>query len=90
MNILRASLTKDLGGDLSTMQAVLIDRVVHKTIKCHMYERGILDGNDPGSRDHYLACCNSLRLDLCALGLEKRVKNLPMTLGEYLKKDANK
>lgn len=91
MSILRASLTLDLGGDLSTMQAILVDRVVHKTIKCHLYETGILDGNDPGSRDHYLACTNSLRLDLCALGLERRTNDLTGDLESYLKmKEATK
>lgn len=85
LNLLRASLTRDLGGDLSTQQAILVDRVVHKTIKCFLYERGILDGDGQGSRDHYLACTNSLRLDLCALGLERRTQDLTERLEDYLK-----
>ena len=73
--VLRASLVKDLGGDLSSMESILVDRVIHKAMKCWFYERNVLDGNNPGSRDHYLACCNSLRLDLIALGLEKKTES---------------
>jgi hypothetical protein len=84
MGLLRASLIKDLGGDPSTMQAVLIDRVVHKVTKCFLYERGVLSENNQGSRDLYLALCNSLRLDLCALGLKRRARKI-MNLDEYLR-----
>ena len=84
---LRSSLTRDLGGNLSTQQAILVDRAVHKTVKCYLFETQVLDGNGPGSRDHYLACCNSLRLDLMALGLEKRIKDLP-DLESYLRSKA--
>ena len=86
--MLRASLVKDLGGDLSTMQGLLVDRVVHKTVKCWFYERGVIDGDGQASRDFYLATCNSLRLDLCALGLERRVKDITTDLEAYLKKKA--
>ena len=85
MKTLRAALTKDLGNDLSVMEEVLLDRVISKVVRCHLYEVGIISGQDLGSRDFYLACCNSLRHDLLSLGLKRRVKNLPGDLEAYLR-----
>lgn len=85
MKTLRAALTTDLGSDLSTMEEILLDRVISKVVRCHLYEVGIISGQDLGSRDFYLACCNSLRHDLVVLGLERRVKDLTGDLEGYLR-----
>ena len=87
MNKLKKDLTKDLGGDLSTMEKILLDRIVSKIVRCHLYETGILSGQEFGSQDHYMALSNSLRLDMNLIGLKKRAKN-PLDLGEYLKRKA--
>jgi hypothetical protein len=84
MKTLKANLTKDLGGSLTTMEEILLDRIVSKIVQSHLYETGILSGQDFGSRDFYLAVCNSLRHDLNVIGLKKRVKN-PVDLESYLK-----
>jgi hypothetical protein len=84
MSFLRKELVKHLGGSPSIMQSILIERVISKTIKCHLYEVGILEDVQQGSRDYYLACANSLRLDLMALGLQAKVKD-PLDLTTYLK-----
>jgi hypothetical protein len=81
---LRADLKKDLGGNLTAMQEVLLDRIVSKVVQAHLYETGILSGEDFGSRDFYLAVCNSLRRDLAVIGLKKRTEKL-LDLGEHLK-----
>jgi hypothetical protein len=86
---LHENLKKDLGGNLSTMQEALLDRIVSKIVQCHLYETGILSGEDYGSRDFYLACCNSLRRDLAVIGLKKKTEKL-LDLGEHLKQKGTK
>jgi hypothetical protein len=85
MKQLRTQLAQDLGPDLSTQQEILLDRVVAKVVKCKLYEIGVLSGEPFGSRDHYLALANSLRLDLQLLGLDRKVKKT-VDLEEYLQK----
>jgi len=83
MSFLRKELVKHLGGSPSIAQSILVDRVIAKTIRCHLYELGILENVSQGSRDLYLSCTNSLRLDLCALGLQSKAKD-PLDLPGYL------
>jgi hypothetical protein len=78
----RQGLIQDLGpteNDLSTAKIVLIDRVTTKlgVIRCveeHIRENSVMAGDDlaPSLKASYLAYNNSLRLDLQALGLEKK------------------
>ena len=78
----RDGLIRDLGpaeNDLSTAQIVLIDRITTKlgVIRCveeHIRENSVMAGDDlaPSLKASYLAYNNSLRLDLQALGLEKK------------------
>ena len=78
----RKGLVTDLGPtelDLTTAQIVLIDRITTKlgVIRCveeHIRENSVMVGNDlaPSLKASYLAYNNSLRLDLQALGLDKR------------------
>jgi len=92
MNILkylmaaRRGLVSDLGpteNDLSTAQIILIDRIVTKlgVIRCveeHVRENSVMAGDDlaPSLKASYLAYNNSLRLDLQALGLEKKGESI--------------
>ena len=78
----RQGLIQDLGpteNDLSTAKIVLIDRVTTKlgVIRCveeHIRENSVMVGDElaPSLKASYLAYNNSLRLDLQALGLEKK------------------
>jgi len=78
----RQGLIQDLGpteNDLSTAKIVLIDRITTKlgVIRCveeHVKENSVMAGDDlaPSLKASYLAYNNSLRLDLQALGLEKK------------------
>jgi len=78
----RQGLIQDLGpteNDLSTAKIVLIDRITTKlgVIRCveeHIRENSVMAGDDlaPSLKASYLAYNNSLRLDLQALGLEKK------------------
>lgn len=92
----RHSLVHDLGpteNDLSTAQLVLIDRVTTKlgVIRCveeHIRENSVMVGNDlaPSLKASYLAYNNSLRLDLQALGLDKRSEEV-LTPYEIVEKE---
>jgi hypothetical protein len=78
----RQGLIQDLGpteNDLSTAKIVLIDRITTKlgVIRCveeHIRENSVMvrDELAPSLKASYLAYNNSLRLDLQALGLEKK------------------
>lgn len=97
----RLGLIRDLGGtedDLTTAQIVLIDRIVSKlgVIRCieeYIRENTVMKGDrlSPSLSGSYLAYSNSIRLDLLALGLEKRVGNHSRTTLEVIKEfDAEK
>jgi hypothetical protein len=78
----RQGLVRDLGpteDNLSTAQIILIDRITTKlgVIRCveeHIRENSVMAGDDLSLslKASYLAYNNSLRLDLQALGLEKK------------------
>lgn len=85
---LRDSLVRDLGGsrldDLSQQEQLLIRRVIAKALFCESIEAWALEqssivGEDgtllPALGQNYLAMANSLRLDLQALGLERKTKD---------------
>jgi len=78
----RADLISDLGpteADLSTCQAILIDRIIGKLgiLRCieeHVREKGVMKGNElsPPLQKNYLRWANSLRPGLLALGISKK------------------
>jgi len=92
----RNGLITDLGpteNDLSTAQIVLIDRVTTKlgVVRCieeHIRETSVVQNNDlaPCLKASYLAYNNSLRLDLQALGLNKKSEDV-MTPYEIVEKE---
>jgi hypothetical protein len=71
-----------LGGDPSPQEQTIVNRIVFKIAKCSLYEAAALAGQT-SSDNQYLAWANSLRLDLQALGLERRAVKV-MDLDEYL------
>jgi len=86
MDHLRMELTKHVGGNPSIAEAILIEQIVIKVLKVHLYHVGLFkDESSFGSKDHVLALQNSIRLDLQALGLKGRAET-PLTLEEYLRK----
>ena len=64
-------------------QRILIGRVCFKLLRCHLYEAAFLNGRGKPQEEKYLALANSLRLDLQALGLERREKRV-VDLNAYL------
>lgn len=90
----RESLIRDLGPkeiDLSAGQRILIDRIITKlgVIRCmeeHIRERSVMTGNNlaPCLKASYLAYNNSVRLDLTALGIDKRAEAKILDLTEYV------
>lgn len=88
----REGLIADHGGEsnLSTAQALLIDRVISKLgcIRCveeHIRENSVMVGEElaPSLKASYLAFNNSVRLDLMALGIGKKLENIT-SLDEYV------
>jgi len=78
----REGLIEDIGPrerDLTTAQRVLIDRIISKlgVVRCieeHIRENTVMTGHElaPSLRKSYLAYNNSIRLDLQALGIDKK------------------
>lgn len=87
ISAMKGKLVKQLGGNPSIGETLLIDRVVHKAIKAHIYEINFFSNRKQGSKDHYLALVNSLRLDLQALGLKQNGGKI-LDLNEYMREKA--
>ena len=91
---IRGKLIKDIAGaeqNLTGPQAILIDRVLAKLgiIRCieeACRETGVIrDGQlVPVLRENYISYCNSLRLDLQALGIEEKKTEEIINLGRYI------
>jgi hypothetical protein len=87
-------LTRDLGPreeDLTAAQRVLCDRAVSKlaVIRCieeHVKETGVFKGKElsPVLAKSYVTYTNSLRLDLEALGIDKRAAAKVLDITEYI------
>ena len=98
----RAGLIRDLGPtehDLTVAQLVLVDRVITKLgvtrcIEEFIRENTVFVGGDiaPPLKSSYLAYCNSIRLDLQALGLNKKLDEVltPFEIVEKEKKQRGK
>jgi len=90
----RQGLIKDLGPkqeNLTTAQLILIDRIIGKlgVLRCaeeFVRESGVVKGQElsPILKRSYLSWANSLRLDLQALGIDKRQSEPGPTLAEII------
>jgi hypothetical protein len=78
LRAVEGELVAALGGDPTPQEQILIQRVGYKLARITLFEAATLTGESPS--DHvdkvYLAWSNSLRLDLQALGLERRQKDV--------------
>jgi hypothetical protein len=83
MDHLRVELIRHVGGEPSVAESILIEQIVIKTLKAHLYHVGLFKDKAFGSKDHVLAIQNSIRLDLQALGLQRRKKKV-LDLSQYL------
>ncbi len=83
----RLDLTDQIGGDPSPAQALIIQSAAVKATRLFLLSDKLLSGGEIGdATDHnLLAWLNSLRLDLMALGLERRLKDVTPTLAEILR-----
>lgn len=97
----RDNLIQDLGPterDLTAAQIIIIDRVVTKLgvtrcIEEFIRESSVMKGDrlSPSLRESYLAYNNSIRLDLQALGIDRKKADEVDKFKEYVKtKDENK
>jgi hypothetical protein len=83
------SLTEQIGSP-TTAQALLIQSCALKATRLSLLSEQLLAGNPPseGSDHHCLAWLNSMRLDLMALGLERRERQI-LDLHGYMKNAAD-
>ena len=77
MTAVERELTSDLGGDPTMGERLLIQAVAVKAARLHMLSDDLLSGDEPGGDGHHcLAWLNSLRLDIVALGLKRRARDI--------------
>lgn len=76
MRAIEADLVGAIGGEPSPQEMMLIQRAKYKAIKCALFESASLNGEGNCQDEKYLAWANSLRLDLQALGLARRMRKV--------------
>lgn len=83
-----ADLTGHVGGDPSAAEALLIQSAGVKATRLYLLSEKLLNGGEIGadSDHHALAWLNSLRLDLQALGLEKRCKDVTPSIADIARR----
>jgi hypothetical protein len=85
LRTVEADLTADLGGDPTTAERLLIQSIAVKATRLHLLSERLLDADEPGEDGHHaLAWFNSMRLDLQAIGLQRRTRDVTPTLADYL------
>ena len=88
----RIDLTDMLGGYPTAAESLIIQAASIKAVRLYLMSEQILSGVDfsEGSDHHALAYLNSMRQDLTALGLERRVKDISPKLEDILREHAAK
>ena len=81
-----ADLTSHVGGHPSAAEALIIQSAGLKATRLFLLSEKLLNGGEIGedSDHHALAWLNSLRLDLGALGLASRAKDITPDLRQYI------
>ncbi len=75
MRKIEGDLASDLGGEPTTAERLLIQATAVKAVRLALLSEKLLEGDEPGEDGHHaLAWFNSMRLDLVALGLQRRAK----------------
>ena len=87
--VLRATitdLTEHLGGDPSAAERLLVQSAAIKAYRLFLLSEKLLAGGEIGADgDHHcLAWLNSMRQDLTALGLARRVRDVTPNLADYI------
>jgi hypothetical protein len=84
------ALIEDLGGAsaISASQRTLIRTAGMLEMRRARVDRAIQEGRDAPAQEHVLALVNSLRLTLCALGLERQAKP-GRSLQDYIRQRAH-
>ncbi len=79
-----SDLTDHIGGAPSAAEALIIQSAALKATRLHLLSEKLLAGGDmaEASDHHALAWLNSMRLDLAALGLERRIKDVSPSLAD--------
>ncbi len=80
-------LSAQIGGDPSPAQALLIQAAALKAARLYLLSEKLLNGGDlsEGSDHSALAWLNSMRLDLSALGLERRIRDSGPSLQDIIR-----
>jgi hypothetical protein len=83
----RLDLTEQVGGDPSPAEALIIQSAALKAARLFLLSEKLIGGDDlaEGSDHHALAWLNSMRLDLMALGLGRRIRDITPDLSTILR-----
>jgi hypothetical protein len=86
MRAVHAELSEQIGTDATPAQRIIVQMASVKITRCHLWERKMLDGDDPSVDDQcrWLAWSNSARLDLQALGIRDTASSQTVDLASYL------
>ena len=72
---IESELTAALGNDLSPMEALIVQRVAVKALRCRLAEAVIVVGDaSPSLENDYLKWARELRSDLQVIGFRRRAK----------------
>jgi hypothetical protein len=82
----RLDLADHVGGNPTAAERLIIESAAVKATRLFLLSEKLLNGGDISSESdhHALAWLNSLRLDLSALGLEKRIKDVTPSLADIV------
>jgi hypothetical protein len=78
-----AQLTKDIGGDPSEAEAIIIRRATTLAVWCEQAEAEAAGGK-PLNIGEYTTATNTLRRLLADIGLERRMKDITLSIDAYL------
>lgn len=86
LRTVEADLVNHLGGKPSAAEQLIIQSAALKATRLSLLSEKLLSGEEmaEGSDHHALAWLNSLRLDLQAIGLQSRAKDITPDLDDYL------
>lgn len=86
LRTVEADLVDHVGGHPSAAEMLLIRSASIKATRLSLLSEKLLSGEDLSAHadDHSLAWLNSLRLDLSALGLARRVKDVSPSLSDLM------
>lgn len=86
LRTIRADLIDHCGGLPSAAERILIESAALKATRLHLLSERIVTGAEfaNGESEKTIAWANSLRLDLQALGLERRVKDVTPSLSDII------